>query len=265
MSPIITPRCERCGGLRPEYARVNRRRLGAVAYGLMACCCDQPVFSRWRKCGSLTGEIYTRDVDSAPSPFAYNGHCWSLDTTGQSLPDGATLLEAGDWTINDLCCECGGCDTPPPGSGRIRIAFAGISIVGACLPGGPSGWWKLSGPFAGVNLNFTHEEDAGQPCSAADMDRGTVTNGTAVRYTDGTCSTLEGGSDFLWPGTLRFSMSMGFGGGTSNIRMWIRRFAAGSYEIFNAPITTPGPNNCFDSFVVSNTLNSGGTAEVEWF
>lgn len=35
---ITEPTCERCGGLRPEYARRNRRRLGSVMAGVVCCC-----------------------------------------------------------------------------------------------------------------------------------------------------------------------------------------------------------------------------------
>lgn len=278
MSPIITPRCERCGGLRPEYARANRRRLGAVAYGLMVCCCDQPVFSRWRKCGSLTGEIYTRDSDRAPNPFKRisDGLCWSRVSTGQALPVGATLLDPADWTTDAGCCVCEGCDEPLTAA-TATIVIASVDVT-QCMrdfgytgsaPGGDGGIgqcfgdmddsdgsWKIVSGTVSPSVNDTYVSAAS--CSAGG-NYGTMGSANFQRWTDFNCTNPLGGGSII--GTdrhVRMSITANgicvygifLGNPTSNSLTWFY----GTASIVDG--------KCFDSLVISNLLGSGGTATI---
>lgn len=77
-SGILTPTCERCGGLRSEYQRLNRRRLG-MSYHRRCCCvaCDpesqvEVTFENIVPCSGcvlLQGESnrWRIDWDAAPS------------------------------------------------------------------------------------------------------------------------------------------------------------------------------------------------------
>lgn len=215
-------------------------------------CCN--VYSRWRKCGSLTGEIYTRDSDAAPNPFKRisDGLCWSRVSTGQALPGGATLLDPADWTTDAGCCVCGGCDAPLSGS-TISITFAGIDIT-ACLENSSPFWGKFvdwDGPDPNTTVN-----KALSGCLAGNAIGTTPSPGTAKiqRYTDGaSCGTPSGPSDSYSGASLRWDFrANGF-----EIGMQANRDI--DVDIFRASL--PGAEWC-SGFVVSNTLASGGTATV---
>ena len=255
--------------LTPDYLRRNRRRMGSLLMG--GCCCS--AYSRWRKCGSLTGEIYTRDSDAAPNPFLWiaDGTCWSRVSTGQALPGGATLLEPADWTTDAGCCYCPSCDIPSPAGLAATITFSGIVleclpklVSGVCEPDFPNmhRWspWPSAAYFPDPNDSFVVTSCGGTVAGAE------VTELLASAFTyvpELACSSPSSAPSMTGKTLVAYLFKecpnewLIWGGYGRVTETHIPNLGVGFFYARKSWTA----DTCFDDFVVSNTIGSG-TATV---